>query len=149
MTSARATIMTLVQCRPLWLWHIWGVIICLTAILAPMASEAARGGAIFTILVVPLWTSVITTSLARDFLARPFSFGLPRHEKTWRRTLFLIGLVVAGVCAFVILITGAGSPETMMMRAWQTLFLCMAMYATGALVVMSAPNTDSFRRSSL
>ncbi len=141
MTPARATIMTLVQCRPLWFWHIWGAIVCLTAILVPMGSEDARGGAIFTILVVPLWTGVIATSLAKDFIARPFSFGLPRHEKTWRRTLFLIGLVVAVVCAFVVLITPAESPEAMMLRAWQAFFLCMAMYVTGALAVMSVPNT--------
>ena len=28
MTPARANILTLLQCRSLWVWHIWGLLVC-------------------------------------------------------------------------------------------------------------------------
>ena len=141
MSPARATIMTLFQCRPLWLWHFWGAIICLVAISYTLSPEKGSAGAIFRILVVPLWSGVVAASLTKDFLSRPFSFGLPLHSKVWRKTLYLIGLSVAAVCAFLFLLAPAGTPEIMMQRAWLAFFLCMAMYVSGALAAMSLPNT--------
>ena len=142
MTPARATLMTLVQCRPLWFWHVWGAAICLTVLIRPLLLTSVREGVVFSLLVVPLWTGVITTSLYKDFLTRPFSFCVPGHTRVWRRTLVAIALVIAGVCASATLLAPAGTPGVAAVTAWQTFILCLAMFMVAVFVTITSPNTS-------
>jgi hypothetical protein len=141
MTTTRAILKTPVQCRPMWFWHLIGGTLCLIALIRPLTFTGAREGIVFGVLAVPLWNGVILASLWKEFLSKPFSFDLPRHQLAWRRTLFAIALVVAGVCALVTSFVPADSPEAVAVRVWQTFFLSMGMFMVGVLATTSLSNT--------
>jgi len=124
----------------MWFWHFWGAAICLTILIRPLVSVEARDGAVFAMLIVPLWNGVVAASLCKDFLTRPFSIVLPRHELVWRRTLFALALVVASVCALVILFSSTGTPGEVAVTVWQTFLMCLAMFMVGVLVATGIPN---------
>ena len=54
MTSTRATLGTLVQCRSMWFWHLIGGTLCLIALIRPLTSTGAREAVVFGVLVVPI-----------------------------------------------------------------------------------------------
>ena len=141
MIPSRATLLTLVQCRSMWFWHLWGAAICLTVLISPLISRGARSGVVFSMLVVPFWSGVISASLCKDLLTKPFSFCVPRHAKAWRVTLFKTGLVVAAVCALVVLFSTTGAPGVVAVTVWQTFVICLGAFMLAALVTTSAPNT--------
>jgi hypothetical protein len=140
MSPTRANLMTIVQCRPLWFWHFWGAMISLAALVAPF-SESAQPGATLTLLVFPMWTGVITASLAKDFFTKPFAFVIPRHEHLWRRTLFTVALIVAAMCALDYTLVALSSPEVLATRVWGVFFLSVAVFTSGALFATASPNS--------
>jgi len=142
MTPTQAALKTIVQCRPLWFWHLIGGAMCLVALIRPMTFPDARAGAVIGVLVVPLWIGVICASLWRDVLDKPASFLLPRHQLVWRRTLVTIALIVAAACTLVTLFAPAQTPEAVAVRAWQILFLSMAMFMGSVAVTTWVPNTS-------
>jgi hypothetical protein len=142
MTATRACLRTFVQCRPLWLWHLWGALICLPALLHPLFRPQYRDGAIFSILLVPLWCGLLAASVFKDFLSKPFSFGMPGQQAIWRRTVSAIGLGVSAACALVFLISQTGPAWGLAVSVWQAFLLCMAAYALGVLLTVATPNTS-------
>lgn len=140
MTSTRASLLTLVQCRPMWFWHLWGAVICLTVLIFPLVSPGARKGVVFSVLVVPFWTGVISASLLKDFFTKPFTFCAPLHASAWRRTMFVIGLVVAGVCSMVVLFSWAGTPAVVAVTVWLAFILCLALFMAASLLTTSMTN---------
>jgi MFS family permease len=142
MTPAQATLKTIVQCRPLWFWHVIGGALCLVALIRPMAFPAEREGAVIGVLVVPLWIGMICASLWRDVLDKPSSFLLPRHQLVWRRSLFTIALVVAAACTLVTLFAPAQTPAAIAGRAWQILTLGIALFMAIVVVTRLFSNTS-------
>jgi hypothetical protein len=140
MTPASATLKTLIQCRSLWLWHFFGLAICLPPILVPLFRAEYREGALLGLLIVPLWSGIMSASVAKDFFIRPFSFGVPRHQQVWRTTLLWIGLAIAGVCSIVFLLIQSGNTATSVLRAWQMLWLSLLAYSGGILAIVSVAN---------
>jgi hypothetical protein len=142
MTPSRANLKTLVQCRPLWFWHFWGACVCIPPLVLPLGLEDYRPGALAGILIVPLWSGVMSAGMFKDFASKPFSFGLPGHQLAWRRTLFTLGLVVSASCAFLFTLAQAGAPGVVAAAAWQAFLWCLAAYLAGALLATSLPNTS-------
>jgi hypothetical protein len=132
--------MTLVQCRPLWVWHITGLLMCAPTILLPLGNPEYRPGALIIMLIVPLWNGVMSASVCRDFLSKPFSFGLPRHAPVWRRALFTLGLVVAGACSLVFLLVHSGTPVVFVVSICLSMLLYMAVFMLGVLVIIKISN---------
>jgi hypothetical protein len=124
----------------MWFWHFWGSVFCLLALLRPLADDSNQESVLFSVLIVPLWTGVITASLGRDFLTKPFTFCTPRHSGTWRRTLFTVALVVAGVCTLVTLISNAGTLSASAISVWLTFILCLAMFMVAVCLAVLLPN---------
>ena len=142
MTVTRANLLTLAQCRPLWLWHFWGAAVCLAALLRPLlGAESAREGAVFGVLVVPIWCGVLYASLAKDFLARPFAFCIPSLLPAWRRTLSGIALLVAAICTMVFLFVPGQSADLMLTRMWTIFFLTAGLFMASVMAAMKMPNT--------
>jgi hypothetical protein len=141
MTPASATFKTLFQCRSLWLWHFFGLCVCLPPLLVPVFNSDFREGALLGLLIVPLWSGVMSASVAKDFSARPFSFVVPGHQSTWRRTLFSVGLAVTFACSFVFLLIQTGDPSAVVVRVWQVAWLSLLMYTAGVFAVSSTANT--------
>jgi hypothetical protein len=127
----------------MWFWHIWGSVICLTVLTQPLASGSTREGVVFSLLIVPLWIGVVVTSLCKDFLAKPFSFCTPRHERAWRRTLFAIALVIACVCALVTLFTPSDTPGIAAVTVWQVFILSLAMFMVAVFGATATPAVSS------
>lgn len=142
MTTTRATLGTLFQCRPMWFWHVIGGAMCLVALIRPLTFAGVREGAVIGVLVVPLWNGVISASLWRDTLSRPFSFFVPGHRRAWRRTLLAMALVLAAVCTTVTAFVPAPTPEAVAVRAAQVFFLCMGTFMLGVLITAWASNTS-------
>lgn len=138
MTPARATLGTLVQCRPMWFWHVCGAVVTV----AILFSASSRLGATFSIMLIPLWTGVISASMYKDFLTKPFSFCTPRHAVVWRRTLFAIAFVVAGLCGVISLLIPAASPGAAAVTAWQTFTLGVALFMAAALLSLVTANVS-------
>jgi len=142
MTRAQATLKSMVQCRSLWLWHLFGLCICTPAVLGPLSGEEYGGGAILSLLVVPLWSGVMSPSLAKDFRTKPFSFCVPVHQLVWRRALLTIGLVVAGLCSLYFLLLQAGETSLVVVRVWQAFWILMAVYMAGVLAITTSSNAS-------
>ncbi len=142
MTRAQATLKTMIQCRSTWLWHLCGLGICTPAVLVPLSGDEYRGGAILSLLVLPVWSGVMSASLAKDFLTKPFSFCIPVHQVVWRRTLLVIGLVVAGLCSLYFLLLQTGDVSLIVVRVWQAFWILMAVYMAGVLAITTSPNAS-------
>jgi hypothetical protein len=140
MTPARAAFNTLIQCRPLWIWHFWGLAVCVAPIVFPLAKPEYREGALTGMLLIPFWSGVLSASVCRDFLSKPFAFAVPHHPAVWRRTLFSIGLVVAALCALVFLLVYTGASGTAIVSVWQAFLVYLAVFATGVLIITASPN---------
>ena len=140
MTPVRAALTTLVQCRSLWVWHVWGIAVCIPPLVVPMANPAYREGALTGMLLVPLWSGLMTASIYRDILSKPFSFGLPRHSAVWRRAMSSVGLVVAAACTMVFLLSQTGTPSAVAVSVWQALLWCLTVFAAGILTITVTPN---------
>jgi len=92
-------------------------------------------------LIVPLWSGVMSASVCRDFLSKPFSVGLPRHAPVWRRALFAIGLIVAGVCSLVFLLTHSGTPVVFAVSVCLSMLLYLAVFMLGVLLIIEISNS--------
>jgi len=140
MTPVRAALLTLVQCRPLWIWHVWGLAVCIPPIALPLGSPAYREGALTGLLLIPLWSGLMSASLSRDFLSKPFAFVLPRHPAVWRRILMSIGVVVAALCSLVFLFVQTGTAGELAVLSWQAFLVYLAVFMAGTLLITASPN---------
>jgi hypothetical protein len=138
MTPARANLLSMVQCRSLWIWHVWGLLVCLPPIILPLARPDFRPGAMVGMMIVPLWSGLMSASVCRDFLSRPFTFGMPRHAAVWRRTLVTVGVSVAGLCTLVFSLTHVGASGALLTSVPQALLLYLAIFFVGVLTITVA-----------
>ena len=143
MTPGRVTAKTLLQCRSLWLWHFFGLTVCLPPVLLPLFNPDFRPGALLGLMIPPVWGGVMAASLAKDFFSKPFSFCLPAHHAAWRRTLFIIGLVVSGLSAIVFLLIQTGDPTVVVVRVWQVFWLSFLLYSAAVFGITASSNASA------
>jgi len=100
MNILSANLKHLYQCRGLWFWYV--ILLCVTpAVLMPFLSPEDEG--FIGYLILSFFAALITTSLQKEILSKPFSFCLPGHREIPRQFIFRIGYVVNGLLGLAFL----------------------------------------------
>jgi hypothetical protein len=97
------------QCRPLWVWY--SVLLfggAMFAVTMP-GTEPSRSGFLGFLFLVAFVVGIVATNIVRDVLSKPFSFGLPGHERTAKRMLGAMGGAIALAIALTFLFATGGA----------------------------------------
>jgi hypothetical protein len=100
MNILRANLKHLYQCRSLWLWYF--LLLCQIPLIA-RPFRSSENEKFVGYLVISFFWALVTISLVKEILNKPFSFCLPGHHKIPRRFIFWIGGVINMVFGLVFL----------------------------------------------
>ena len=100
MNILRANLKHLYQCRSLWLWYF--LLLCQIPLIARPFWSSENEKFVGYLVISSFW-ALVTISLVKEILNKPFSFCLPGHHKIPRRFIFWIGGVINMVFGLVFL----------------------------------------------
>ena len=138
MSILKVNLKHLYQCRGLWLWHF--LLLCQIPLIArPFRSP--ENEKFVGYLVISFFWPLVTVSLVKEILSKPFSFCLPGHRKIPRRVIFIIGSVINMIFGLVFL------AHTELRLPYVLLVICaggfmgMLSYLLGVFCVFSVRNS--------
>lgn len=131
-----ANLKTWYQCRPLWLWHILGAVICVPTIIRAVVRADEGMGFSFGILLVTFWLGTIVAFLAKDIQIKPFSFCLPGHGAVTREVIFIVGVGASAICSLVFLAYPTATTGETLAAMWSALTLGLIAYFAGLFVTI-------------
>jgi len=138
MSILKANLKHLYQCRGLWFWYV--ILLCVTpAALMPLwlrDNERFVG-----YLVLSFFGALITTSLQKEILSKPFSFCLPGHCKIPRRFFFVIGGVINMLFGLVFLAHTELQFPYVLLVICAGAFMGMIFYLLGVWCILPLRNT--------
>jgi len=136
-----ANLKTFYQCRGLWLWHFFFLVIAVPTLVRPLHHPEAGKGFFCGFMLVTFWTGITAASMAKGILVKPLSFCLPGHGRTARSVLLFAGGVVGALCALTLLAYPGDGPEAALLLVWNAFVLGAVFYLAGvfALLLMRNP----------
>lgn len=98
MTALTANLKHLYQRRGVWLWILY--LLCMSPVFVIMGINNDR---FMGYLLISFFGGLLTGSLQKEILSKPFSFCLPGHNQIPRRLILWVGIVLNALLGFVFL----------------------------------------------
>jgi len=144
MSVTTANLKLMVQRRSAWFWYIVAIATVLPGVIAMIARPVAGKGRFAIYLIVSLMGGLLTASLTKDVLAKPFSFCLPGHDRMSRRVLFGVGIALNILLALHLLVYPGLSTARIVLTVASAAALGLTVFLLAALLILETRRGGEF-----